>query len=69
MARTRVGDHAAEVGRRAEHGRLPVGDHVGGGRVGVEVAHRLEAELGLRVEAPLHVRADDAGAHDQRSAC
>ena len=55
VTRARVGDHAAEVGGRAENGRLPVGNHVGGGRVGVEIADRLEAELRLRVEAPLHV--------------
>ena len=68
MARASLPGGAREVRRAAEYRRPPVGHHVGRRRVGVEIAHREQPELGLAQQPPFDAGADLASAHDQRRA-
>ena len=59
-------DDRLELVRAAQH-RLAASRYLLlGWRVGVDVADRLEAQLGTLLEPPLHLGADAAGADDQR---
>ncbi len=48
-----------------EHGQVAAADLGDRARVLVEEADRGEAVLGVALQAPRDLRADDAGAHDQ----